>query len=140
MEKVTVTANDGRKVAITAAQAQAIKTLNETRKGGCAAVEGYVPTTNWVEPPVQDIQMITHFSTEKLYKRRIEALKGIKFEDIADKLANDEKLSAIPTMKEARSIFDDRKEKMIASLEKTLEGDRSDAHRKGHDRCYAHRS
>ena len=58
---ITVTADDGRKVKMTAAQAQAVQTLNASRKGGCAAVTGYVPSTNWTVPPVQDIQLLTTY-------------------------------------------------------------------------------
>lgn len=137
VETVTVTSNDGRKVRVSAAQAKAIKTLNESRKGGCAAVTGYVPTTNWVVPPVQDIQLLTNFSTERLYKRRMEALEAITFADVTDKLASDPVLSG-KTMAELRDIFEDRKAKQIASLQKSLDGERDDAHRQGHDRCYAH--
>lgn len=134
---ITVTADDGRTVKMTAAQAQAVKTLNASRKGGCAAVTGYVPTTNWIVPPVQDIQLLTNFSTEKLYKRRMLALEGITFADIADKLAGDEKLRN-KTLAECQTLFNTRKDKMIDTLQRTLDGDRSDAHRQAHDRCYVH--
>ncbi len=134
---ITVTANDGRKVKMTAAQAKAVQTLNASRRGGCAAVKGYVPTSNWKVSPVQDIQLLTNFSTEKLYKRRLEALKAIQFSDIVDKVSGDEKLKnmTIPALKE---IFDARKATLIESLERSLDGDRSDAHREAHDRCYVH--
>ena len=134
---ITVTADDGRKVKMTAAQAQAVQTLNASRKGGCAAVTGYVPSTNWIVPPVHDIQLLTNFSTEKLYQRRLLALEKITFADVADKLAADPVLSS-KTMSELRDIFDVRKEKMMETLQKTLDGDRSDSHRQAHDRCYAH--
>ena len=125
------------KVKMTAAQAQAVKTLNESRKGGCAAVTGYVPTSNWIIPPVQDIQLLTNFSTDKLYKRRLAALEAITFADVADKLADDEKLS-IATTAEAKRLFEDRKQRMMETLQKTLDGDRSGAQREAHDRCYVH--
>lgn len=41
----------------------------------------------------------------------------------------------IPALKE---IFDARKATLIESLERSLDGDRSDAHREAHDRCYVH--
>lgn len=134
---MTVTANDGRKVKLTAAQAKAIQTINASRKGGCAAVTGYVPTTNWEIPPVQDIQLLTNFSTEKLYKRRLAALAGITFGDVMDKLSGDEKLGVM-TVEQLRALFDTRKAMAMESLTKTLDGDREDAHRESHDRCYAH--
>lgn len=135
---VTATANDGRKVRITTAQAQAIEAMDNTRKGGCASVVGYVPTTNWVTSPVQDIQLISHFSTENLYKRRIKAIEAITFVDVKELLTQDEKLRAL-TMPNAIALFEERKAMLVKSMQKTLEGDdRSDAHRQAHDRCYVH--
>lgn len=133
---VVVTANDGRSVKMTARQANTIETINNTRKGGCGSVIGYVPTTNWDIPPVQDIQLITHFSTENLYKRRLKALDAIKYADVAPFLGGDEVLRNL-TVKECIEIFEARKEKMMESLRKSLDGDRSGAHRQAHDRCYA---
>jgi len=134
---MTVTANDGRKVKLTPAQAQAVKTLNAARRGGCAAVKGYVPTSNWEVSPIQDIQLLTNFSVARLYQRRLEALKAIEFADVVEKVSGDEKLGNM-TIPELKKLFDDRKAMLIGSLEKSLDGDRDDAHRAAHDRCYAH--
>lgn len=134
---VTALANDGRRVRITAAQAQAIEALDNTRKGGCASVVGYRPSTNWIIRPIQDIQLIAHFSMENLYKRRAIALEDVNLADVAEGIASDDKLSGL-TMKKLAELFSDRKERMIAMLTKTLDGDRSDAHRQGHDRCFVH--
>lgn len=134
---VIATTNDGRKVRITAQQAAAIEALDNTRKGGCASVIGYIPSSNWVESPVHDIQMITHFSTAKLYERKREALMAIKYDDVKEDAQNDEKLSELSDDK-LRLLFEDRKHRAIASILDTNDGYREDAHRQAHDRCYAY--
>lgn len=134
---VTVTAQDGRKVNLTAKQAAAIETMTNTRKGGCGSVKGYRPSSNWITPPVQDIQLITHFSTAKLYERRLKALEAIEFGDVSKFLASDDKLGNM-RFADLIPVFEDRKQMMMNTLQKTLDGDRSDAHRQAHDRCYAY--
>lgn len=135
---VSVKANDGRHVRVTAEQAQAIEAMTNTRKGGCASVVGYKPSSNYKKSPTQDIQLISHFSVRNLYKRRLQALKGIRFEDLPmDKIMEDEKLSELD-IRSLVKLFNERKGQMIHSLEKSLDGDRDDAHRQAHDRCYAH--
>lgn len=137
MNMTLITADDGRQVWASPEQAHAIEVLQSTRLGGCASVLGYRPTTNWKVAPVQNIQILTRFSTARLYERRMEALSNITFNDVKDAVARDEKLSKL-SEREAIALFEERKAGEVASLNKTLEGDRSDAHRQGHDRCYAH--
>lgn len=135
---VTATAVDGRKVNLTAKQAAAIETMTNTRKGGCGSVTGYRPSpASWEIVPTMNIQLITHFSTTNLYKRRLEALETVKFEHVKNRLAADEKLGNM-TMQDCIDLFNTRKQMMMDSLQKTLDGDRSDAHRQAHDRCYAY--
>lgn len=119
----------------TQAQAETLDALMETRKGGFARVYGYQPSSDWVVSPVQDIVMVTRFSTEKLYARKVKALDAISFADVADAIKNEPKLNALP-VNDQRKLFNERKQGMVDSMSKTLEGDRSDAHRQGHDRCY----
>lgn len=134
---VTVVANDGRQVKVTSAQAQAITALNNTRKGGCASVVGYRPSTNWIEPPVQDIQLITHFSTRRLYERRLEALQAIEYADVAVLVAQDEKFSEMSAGK-CLELFEQRKEMLVQQVKRSLEDAPKNAHQKGHERCYVH--
>jgi len=134
---VTVTANDGRKVRVSANQAKAIEGLNNTRKGGCASVVGYIPASNWEVRPVHDIQLITHFSTAKLYERRVKALAEVKFGDVMDKLAGIEKFNGM-SITECSDLFTARKRKLIEALTRTLADQPKNAHREAHDRCYAH--
>lgn len=127
----------GGKVWGTQAQAETLEALMETRKGGFARVYGYKPSSDWVDSPVQDIVMVTRFSTEKLYERKIKALDAIAFADVADAIKNEPKLNALPVTKQ-RETFNARKQGMIDSMQKSLDGDRSGAHREAHDRCYLH--
>ncbi len=116
-------------------QIAALAILKDTRKGGVASVVGYVPSTNWITKPVQNIQFISRISTERLYKRHIEALNALSYGDIADSIAKDTKLAAM-THTDLLALFESRRDMEVASKEKTLSGDRSGAHRAGHDRCY----
>lgn len=119
----------------TPAMADTLNALAAMRHGGIGTIHGYRPTTDYVTPPTMDVQVITKFSTERLYSRKAAALAGVTFADVADAIAADDKLAALP-LAAALAAFDDRKASMIASLTKTMDGDRSDAHRAGHDRCY----
>jgi len=116
-------------------QIAALAILKDTRKGGVASVQGYVPSTNWIDKPVQNIQFISRINTERLYKRHIEALNALSYGDIADTIAKDDKLAAM-THTDLLALFESRRDMEVASKEKTLSGDRSGAHRAGHDRCY----
>ena len=135
--KVAVKSNDGRLVKVSARQAKAIEELSNTRKGGCGSVIGYRPSSNWITPPVHDIQLITHFSMKNLYKRRLEALEGVTYADVAAKVAADEKFGDLKASK-VMEIFEDRKGKLIESLKRSLEDAPKNAHQEAHERCYAH--
>lgn len=134
--KVLISVNGG-KVWASAAQAESLKALTETRKGGFARVYGYKPTSDWVTSPVQDIVLITRFSTEKLYARKVKAINELTFADVKDAIAKNPKLSAL-SLTEQQALFNERKAMEVDSMTKTLDGDRDDAHRQGHDRCYLH--
>ena len=118
-------------------QAETLQALTDTRKGGFARVYGYKPTSDWVVPPVQEIVMITRFSTEKLYARKVKARNELKFADVLPAIAKNPKLSAM-TVSDLEALFNERKAMEVDSMEQTLDGDRSGAHREGHDRCYLH--
>lgn len=131
-----ITLNDGIKVWASSEQAETLEVLMNTRAGGMASVHGYRPSTDYVTAPVQNIQFLSRFSTERLYQRKLEALKAITFDDVASIVADTPKLADL-TIAKAREVFEARKAKEMESLEKSLAGDRDDAHRQGHDRCYA---
>jgi hypothetical protein len=122
----------------TPAQAETLDRLAALRKGCIGSVKGYRPTTGYVpgKTPVVDLQIITRFETGKLYARKVAALEAITFADAAEAIAKHPKLAALPAG-ECLTLFTTAKQAAIDSLNKTLEGDRDDAHRQGHDRCYA---
>jgi hypothetical protein len=134
---VTTTANDGRTVKMSSAQADTIEALTNTRKGGCGSVKGYIPSSGWVKSPVQNMQIITHFSTENLYKRRMAALEKVEFADIMDDVSKDDEFGNDMAMAEVIKLFIQKKNEMIETLQKSLDGNRDDARREAHDTCYA---
>jgi hypothetical protein len=133
---VRVEAQDGRTVCMTAAQAQAIESLNNTRRGGCSSVKGYRPSTDWITPPVQDIQMLTNISVTKLYERRAKALSAIEYSDVAEAAAKDPKLKELSTA-EALNVFAERKAMQLSQVARKLLDVPKNAHQEAHDRCYA---
>lgn len=135
---MTVYKNADKPFRCTQAQADTLDVLASLNKGGIGAVKGYRPTTGYVpgKTPVVDMQILTRFETSKLYARKLAALEAVTFADCADDIAKHPKLSALPAA-DCLRIFETRKAKVMESLNKTLDGDRDDAHRAGHDRCYA---
>lgn len=129
--------DEGQKFWATKEQADAIETLSACRKGGLARVYGYVSKTGCVDGqyPLTDYTVLTRFSLFGLYERKIDQLNAIQYDDVADAVAKDPKLSVLPTAK-LKTIFEERKAMEIASLQKTLDGVRDDARRQSHDRNY----
>lgn len=128
---------NGQSFRATAQQAEAIESLTEARKGGIATVYGYRPATNYITPPVLDLQVLTRFSTANLYRRKVAALESVCLNDVLPHVAADPVLSKLDP-DAVQDLFCDRLRDEVDSLNKSLDGDRSDAHRAGHDRCYAH--
>lgn len=136
MNNQTFTTDSGATFRCTAAIADTLNALASMRHGGIGTLHGYRPTSDYVTAPVIDAQVLTKFSTERLYARKAAALNAVTFADVADGIAADDKLAALP-LADALAAFETRKAYLLASLAKTLDGDRSDAHRAAHDRCYA---
>jgi len=135
---VILTDTEGKEYRATVQQAVAIKSLALSRAGGVATVHGYKPTTGYVvgRCPTVDLQIITRFSTENLYRRRMAALSEIRYSDVAELISKDVVLSAMQRS-DLLALFNTRKADEVESMNKTINGDRSDSHRQGHDRCYA---
>lgn len=129
----TLTSINNTECWATQAQIDTLDRLKTLQGGGFATIHGYTPTSDYITPPTVNINFISRFSTERLYQRKIAALKGLAFGDLK---ITDPKLTAL-TAQEQMSLFHDCLEKAIASMEKTLDGDRSDAHRQAHDTFYA---
>lgn len=130
-------ATDGRLISVSGAQAKAIEQLAHARKGGCASVIGYRPTSNWVKAPVHDIQLIAKISIKNLYRRRLKALGDIEYGEIATKVAADEKFGDMSAAS-CVETFNKRKEMLIEQINRNLEDKPKNAHQEAHERCYAY--
>lgn len=84
---------------------------------------------------VRDFCINTGQSVRDLYRRRIDQLEAISFGDFL-RACHDESLLTTSAV-ELLTQFDERKERLIQSYEKTIAGDRSDNHRRAHDVFYA---
>ena len=135
MKFVVFESDSGCRFRCTEAQQETLEKLQKIVRGGIGTVHGYVMTSDRTVPEKADVQFLTAFSTKRLYERKLAALEDITFEDVAPNLTAP-KLTAL-TEAERRKTFDERKQKEMDSLRKSIEGtDRSDAHRQAHDRCY----
>ena len=124
----------------TQAQADMLDRLAALNKGGIGSVKGYRPDgAKFVGgiAPKWDLQIITRFDTSKLYARKIKALESITFAECATDIAKHDVLKNMSSG-DCLALFNTRRDGAIASMQQTLEGDRSGAHREGHDRNYIH--
>lgn len=126
---------NGREFRCTDVQANTLNELSTIQRGGIGTVHGYVSTTNRVTPETADIQFITAFSLDRLYERKIAALQGITLSEVLNAAQSDPKLSVLSEA-ELTTLFETRRDAEIASMQKSLDGDRSDAHRQAHDTFY----
>lgn len=134
---------NGSLVNVTKAQLETIETLKACRNGGVACIYDYRPndrqngskSASWVTAPTQTIQFISKGSVTNLYQRTIDAMKSITYGSIADFIASDSVLAEM-SHTDLVTQFEKCQAASITTCEKTLSGDRSDAHRQGHDRCY----
>lgn len=126
---------NGTDILATNAQIEALEALTSTNGGGIAVVHGYVSESGRIAPEVADITFISRFSYEKLNKRKLAAIESVKLEDIKEDALKVPKLRELSATS-LQEAFEARKASMVASAEKTLAGDRSDAYREAHDRCY----
>lgn len=134
IDRILAADAEGNKFWMTQAQCNALELLEDAHAGGCASIKGYVPETGYIERPTIDVQFISRFNYTRLLERRKAALEAITFEDVQPHLT-DAKFAS-KSEDDLREIFADRKAMELASIQKTLDGDRSDAYRQGHDRCY----
>jgi hypothetical protein len=138
MTTTTIYKNGDKPFRCTPAQAETLDRLAALRKGCIGSVKGYQPTTGYVpgKTPTVDLQIITRFEYGKLNARKKSALQALTFADVAEDIAKAPKLSALPAG-ECLTLFQTAVAAAIESIEKTEAGERDDAHRQGHDRCYA---
>lgn len=136
MNKVLYKGGD-RPFYCTQAQADALDRLASLPKGGIGSIKGYRPTSGCIPgcEPVHDLQILTRFEYPRLLNRAKLALESVTFADCAADIAKHPKLSSLSAAA-CLAQFEASKEAALASIATTLTGDRSDAHRQGHDRCY----
>ncbi len=126
---------NGKHVWATPEQAETLSVLEGTRKGGFARVYGYKADSGRTVPTVYDATVTTRFSYSKLIQRQRDAIQSITVQDILDRAKDNPKLTKLSAT-ELETVLNDRKAKEIDSIDATLKGDRDDAHRAAHDRCY----
>lgn len=126
---------NGTKLWASARQAETLERLKETRKGGVATVKGYRPTTDYVTPPVKDMQILTRFSTERCYERYILGVEAVTFDMVKPKLAGYPKLAAL-SESDALTAFEYRKAFLLNAKRNSLNGERDTAQHAAHDRNY----
>lgn len=131
--RTLVTVN-GQSVWATREQADTLTMLEQTRKGGFARVYGYTATSGRVKPTVYDATVTTRFSYAKLLERKRNILNAMTLDDVRP-FVKAPKLLALDDAKLA-DTFATRKAKELDSIATTEAGDRTDAHRAAHDRCY----
>jgi hypothetical protein len=119
----------------TPAQAEVLDNLITVQRGGIGTIHGYQPSTGYITKPIKNINFITRFSVAKLYERKVKALQAITFDDVLEGVKSDATLSKLDRAT-VKTLFEGRKAQELESLNKSLDGNRSDAHREGHDRCY----
>lgn len=119
----------------TAAIIAAVETLLSCAGGRFAAIMGYRPVgKDWVTVPKYDATVLTRFSTERLYERKLAALDAITFDMLADAIAADPMLSKMDDAA-LREVFTLRKAMERDSLTRTRVD--TQAHRDGQERCHA---
>lgn len=118
-----------------ARQAVALETLTEARKGGFASIKGYVSRTGYLVPKVSDIVALTRISVLKLYGRKIDAANALTLGDVLDALPTNSRLRDL-TANELETLFNERRQFEVESMQKTLAGVRDDARRQAADTFY----
>lgn len=129
------TTDSGDKFRCTTEQAATLESLKGVVAGGIGTVHDYQSVSGRTVPEIATIQFITHFSTARLYERKIAALRELDYSDIAQFAEGNDKILAL-SESERVELFNTRRDAEIASMEKTLEGDRSDNRRQAHDRMF----
>lgn len=126
----------GRQVNIDPNTLETLNTLDACRNGGFATVHRYVSGTSdpkCVKEKVATINFVSKFHYHRLVQRWLDRLETITIEDID---TSNEKFVG----KNVKELFDSAKAKLVESYKATLNGDREDGYRQGHDRCYVHSS
>lgn len=132
INKILAEGTDGTQVWMSNSEANLVEVLEHCNAGGVAGIHDYVSTSRRITPEVADFQVITRYNYGRLLERALIQVNEVEFADCNLDVIPDVKLKG----KTRREWFDIAKGELIASAQKTLDNDRSDARRQGHDRCY----
>lgn len=132
LRKVLAENSESKALWMTPSQADVLEMLEHCNAGGVAGVHGYVATSKRITPEVANYQVITCFNYTKLLQRQLIQVEAVDFADVNVDSIPDMKLKG----KSRQEWFNAAKAALVASAQKTLDNDRSDARRQGHDRCY----
>lgn len=132
INQVLAESKNGQNVWMTPSQADLLEVLEHCNKGGAACIHDYVATSGRLSPETADYQVITRFNYSRLLNRALIALEAITVDDVDLSIIPDAKLKG----KTREQWFDIAHGELVASAQKTLDNDRSDSRRQGHDRCY----
>lgn len=132
LKKVLAENTESKAVWMTPSQADVLEMLEHCNAGGVAGVHGYVSTSKRTTPEVADFQVITRYNYGRLLQRQLIAVEAVDFADVNLDTIPDAKLKG----KSRQQWFNDAKAALVASAQKTLDGNRDDARRQGHDRCF----
>ena len=135
-ENYTLTTIGGKEVWINEKLTSTLEVLGGIVKGGFATIKGYVATSGRAEPETADVTFTSAFSTENLYNKEVALLSALTLEEVNTSKVEEKMITTKKKLTMAEQ-FDICIEKKIASLEKTLSGDRTGAHRQAHDTFYA---
>lgn len=124
---------DGRKVSMTDGQAEVVKTLAKTQRGGMACIHGYKPSTGVIDQPVYDITLISRINYAKLCERKLAALDTVTFDQVKPFMADYPKLAKL-SESEQRKLFHERLAFLTSGAE--ADRDRSSAQHEAHRRNY----
>jgi hypothetical protein len=107
----------------------ALTALDSLGNNAFTKINGYTSESG----KVADYLIRAATATESVYTSTVEELKAVKFEDLD--LTNWVPLKGKNAFNNAKDQFEYCINCKIATLEKTISGDRSGSHREGHDRC-----
>ena len=132
LNKLLAEGTNGTQVWMHPTEATVLEVLEHCNKGGVACVHDYVATTGRISPETANYQVITRFNYSRLLQRKLIALQDITLNEVDLDVIPDPKLKG----KTRKEWFAIAHAELVASAEKTLDNDRSDSRRAGHDRCF----
>jgi len=131
-------------ISVTDQTALVIDAVNETGRGQFGYIQNHVSGVpgkdKCVRPSVSNIWFLTNPRYDRYLARLREAVAALDIAKVSAltpiKRWDELREKAAKGKKDLTALFATAKEEILASIEKTASGDRSDGYREGHDRCY----